>query len=78
MYIASTDRWYLERVIWLIAGSIILISTVLAVLVNTYWLILTAAAGINLIIFSFSGFCIMANILVKAGFKPQIVERISN
>jgi len=71
MYTAPTDRWYLERVIWLVAGSIILISTTLAVLVNSYWIILTMAAGINLIIFSFTGFCIMANILVKAGIKPQ-------
>lgn len=72
MYIASTERWYLERVIWLIAGTIITVSTVLAVFVNSYWLILTLAAGINLIIFSLTGFCIMANILVKTGIKPQI------
>ncbi len=72
MYTAPTDRWYLERVIWLIAGSIILISTTLAVFVNSYWIILTLAAGINLIIFSFTGFCIMANILVKAGIKTRI------
>ncbi len=71
MYIAKTDRWYLERVIWLMAGVIILISSVLAVLVNPYWLILTIAAGINLVIFAFTGFCFMANILVKTGFKPR-------
>jgi len=70
MFIAKTDRWYLERVIWLVAGSVVLTGSLLAVFVNPYWILLTLFAGINLVIFSLTGFCIMANILVKAGVKP--------
>jgi len=72
MYLAKTDKWYLERVIWLIAGIFILLSLTLAYLFSLYWLILTALVGINLIIFAFTGFCIMANLLVKLGFKSGI------
>ncbi len=75
MFIAKKSSWYLERVIWLVAGSIVLIGTILSVMVNKLFIILPILAGINLIIFSLSGFCLMANILVKIGFKPCCNER---
>lgn len=71
MYIAKTDNWYLERVLHLIAGIIILLSLGLAYFFSKYWLILTAFVGLNLIIFSMTGFCLMANILVKFGIKSN-------
>jgi uncharacterized membrane protein YwaF len=72
MYVAKTDSWYLERIIWLIAGIFALASAVLAVLHSSYWLILTGLVGINLIVFSLTGFCLMANILYKLGAKPRL------
>jgi len=72
MYMAKTDGWYLERIIWLIAGTFSLGSAVLAWLHSPLWLILTALVGINLIIFGLTGFCLMANILYKIGFKPRL------
>jgi hypothetical protein len=69
VYIASTDRWYLERIIWLVAGVFTLGGTLLAWLHSPYWLILTALVGINLIIFALTGFCIMANILYRLGAR---------
>jgi len=72
MYMAPTDNWYLERIIFLIAGLFILISLVLGLLWSPYWFILTFLVGINLIIFALTGFCIMANILYKFGVKPKI------
>ncbi|HBG49656.1 MAG TPA: DUF2892 domain-containing protein [Cyanobacteria bacterium UBA9971] len=74
MYLAKTDNWYLERVVWLIAGIFTILSAALAYFVSPYWLILTAFVGINLIIFAFTGFCIMANLLVKLGFKSRIKD----
>jgi hypothetical protein len=74
MYFAKTDKWYLERVIWLIAGIMILLSLALAYFVSPYWLILTALIGINLILFAITGFCIMANLLVKLGIKSNSKE----
>jgi len=72
MYIAKKDNWYLERVIWLVAGFMTLLSVALSYFFTPLWLILTVFIGINLIIFSLTGFCIMANILVKLGFKSAI------
>ena len=70
MYFANTKEWYLERVIWLVAGVMALLSAGLAAFHSPYWLILTALVGVNLIVFSLTGFCIMANILVLLGAKP--------
>ncbi len=72
MYLAKTDSWYLERIVWLIAGSFTLASAILAWLHSPYWLILTALVGINLLIFAFTGFCLMANIVFKLGAKPRL------
>lgn len=72
MYIAKTDKWYMERIIWLIAGVFTLSGTVLALLHSKYWLILTGLVGVNLIIFAATGFCLMANILYKLGAEPVV------
>lgn len=72
MYIAKTDSWYLERIIWLIAGIFTLGSALLAWLHSPYWLILTGLVGVNLIVFALSGFCLMANIIYKLGARPRL------
>jgi hypothetical protein len=71
MYIAKTDKLYLERVIFFIAGIFILVSLTLAYFVSKYWLILAGLVGLNLIVFSLTGFCLMANILIKFGLKSN-------
>ncbi len=75
MYIAQTDCWYLERIIWLIAGIFALGSALLAWLHSPYWLILTGMVGINLIIYAISGFCIMANIVYRLGARPRLQRK---
>lgn len=70
MYIAETQNWYLERIIWLIAGVFALASAILAAFHSPYWLILTGLVGVNLVVFALTGFCIMANFLVLLGAKP--------
>jgi len=72
MYIARTDSWYMERIIWLIAGVFAVSSAVLAWVHSPYWLILTGLVGINLIVFALTGFCIMANILYRLGARSGI------
>ena len=74
MYLAKTDGWYLERIIWLVAGVFALSSAILAWVHSLYWLILTALVGVNLIIFGLTGFCVMANILYKLGARPRLQE----
>ncbi len=73
MYRAPTDHWYLERIIWLIAGTVVLGGICLGLLVNKYWFILPMLAGFNMIIFAFTGFCPMAVILNKfLKIEPRI------
>ena len=72
MYIAKTDSWYLERIIWMIAGFIALGSAVMATVHSPYWLILTGFMGANLLIFGSTGFCLMANILYMLGATPYL------
>jgi hypothetical protein len=72
MYIANTESWYLERAVFLVAGIFTLSSALLAWLHSPYWLVFTAFIGFNLIIFSVTGFCLMANILYKLGLKPHL------
>jgi hypothetical protein len=58
-----------ENGVRLMAGSMILISVLLVVLVSQWWLLLTVFVGINLIQSVFTGFCPAANILRKLGLQ---------
>jgi hypothetical protein len=72
MYKLETENWYLERVIFLMAGILTLAGTALAWLYSIYWLILTALVGLNLLVFALTGFCPSAIMLCKMGVKPRI------
>ena len=70
MWKARTDKWYLERFIWLIAGTVVTGGITLGLTVTPYWFILPLLAGCNMIIFSLTGFCPMAILLHKLGIRP--------
>jgi hypothetical protein len=72
IYIVPTNRWYIERTVWLIAGIVLLISTALAVFAHPFWVlgvIVTALASITV---SLTGFCVVGNILYRLGFTPML------
>jgi len=69
MWKAKTDRWYLERMVWLIAGTVVTGGITLGLLIHPYWFILPLLAGGNMIIFAFTGFCPMAILLHSLGVK---------
>ncbi|GAB7087361.1 DUF2892 domain-containing protein [Marinifilum fragile] len=54
-----------ERIIRAIAGTLVLVSILLAVYVNIYWLLLTAFVGLNLLQSSITKWCLMDDILRK-------------
>ena len=56
-----------ERVIFLVAGTLILTGLALGVLVSQTWLLLSAFVGVNMLQASITGFCPLAKILRKAG-----------
>lgn len=58
-----------ERIIRAVAGTLILISLLLAIYVNINWLFLTAFVGFNLLQSSFTKFCPLEYFLKKAGVK---------
>jgi len=72
IYFMQTDRWYLERYIYLFVGVNLSISSMLARFVSPYWLLFTGFVGSATIVFSFTGFCIMANLLYRLGAEPRL------
>ena len=59
----------IDRMVMRVAGSFILISLALAHWHSPYWLWFTAFVGANLLQATFTGFCPLAMILKKLGFK---------
>ena len=45
VYIVPTNRWYIERTVWLIAGVVLLASTGMALLLNPLWILGVIATG---------------------------------
>ena len=72
VYIVPTNKWYIERTVWLVAGFVLLTSTALAAFVNPLWVVFVIATGICSITVAFTGFCIVGNVLVRLGFKPML------
>ncbi len=58
-----------NRIVRAVAGSFVLISLILAVFVNINFLWFTAFVGANLLQSSFSKWCLLEDILDKAGVK---------
>lgn len=72
IYIVPTDRWYIERTVWLVAGIVLLTGTTLAVLVEPLAVTLVMATGLASIAVSLTGFCLVGNILFRLGFTPRL------
>jgi hypothetical protein len=60
----------MERYIRLIAGTFVMASTALAYFVSPYWLLFTAFVGLNLFQSALTRWCLMEDILAKAGIPP--------
>ncbi len=73
-YIVPTDRWYIERTVWLIAGGVLLGSTALALWVHPLWVLAVVATGLASIAVALTGFCIVGNVLARIGFKPRLAR----
>ena len=54
-----------------IAGALILLSVALGYWVSPYYLLFTAFVGLNLLQSSFSRWCLMENMLEKAGVAKR-------
>ncbi len=74
IYIVPTNRWYVERTVWLIAGVVLLISTALAWLVHPLLVLGVVVTALVSIGVSLTGFCPVGNVLVRLGVRPALAR----
>ena len=73
-YIVPTDRWYIERTVWLIAGIVLLVATAAAVLVHPLAVLAVMATAAASIAVALTGYCIVGNVLARLGFTPALAR----
>ena len=69
----STSRrgWPLERVLFALAGSVTLLSALLAAIVSPWFLLLTAFVGVNQLLYVAAGACPASLLLTRLfGLRP--------
>jgi cytochrome b subunit of formate dehydrogenase len=72
LYFMQTDRWYLERRIYLAVGINISVASVLSLVHSPWWLLFTGFVGTAMVWFAATGYCIMANGLYWLGAEPRL------
>lgn len=65
----------LDRAVLALAGTMTLLSALLASLVSPWWLLLTAFVGLNLLQSSVTGFCPAATVFRRAGLSSGCAFR---
>lgn len=60
----------IERIVFAVAGTFVLVSVLLGMYVNPLFLWFTVFVGANLLQSAFTGFCPLALILKKLGKQP--------
>ena len=70
VYIVKTHVWYVERLVWLVAGTDVVVSSILTAYVNPNWAFSILFVGMCSHMVAFTGFCIVGNILVLLGAQP--------
>ena len=72
VYIVPTNRWYIERAVWLVAGVFLLTGTTLALLVHPYWVGLVIITGLASISTGLTGFCAVGTIFKRLGLSGNL------
>jgi hypothetical protein len=65
----------LDRAVLSLAGTMVLLSALLAALVSPWWLLLTAFVGLNLLQSSITGFCPAADVFRRLGVSSGCAFR---
>lgn len=77
LYFMQTDKWYLERRIYLAVGINITVASVLSLVHSPWWLTFTGFVGAAMVWFAATGYCIMANGLYWLGAEPRLAPEKS-
>lgn len=72
LYFMQTDRWYLERRIYLAVGFNISLASVLTMVHSIWWTSFIVFVGAAMVWFAATGYCIMANMLYWLGAEPRL------
>jgi hypothetical protein len=72
LYFMQTDRWYLERRIYLVVGFNISVASILALAHSAWWTSFIVFVGGAMVWFAATGYCIMANMLYVLGAEPRL------
>jgi len=75
VFLVKTDWWYIERLLWLIAGTDVLVSSVLSVVHNPNWAFSILFVGVCSITVATTGFCIVGNVLYFLGVRPLVPDK---
>ncbi len=65
---SRSRRWTQHQWIRLVAGGMVLLGLLLS-LINSYWLLLTAFVGFNLVQSAFTNWCPLIGLLNRLGVK---------
>lgn len=68
---SSSKKWPLERVLFMLAGTMTLLSALLSAFVSPWFLILTAFVGLNQWMYVSFRACPASVVLRKFGVQPQ-------
>ena len=72
LYFMQTDRWYLERRIYVAVGINITVASLLMLYHSAWWSAFTIFVGGAMVWFAATGFCVMANGLYWLGAEPRL------
>lgn len=72
LYFMQTDRWYLERRIYVAVGFNISTASLLMLTYSAWWSAFTIFVGGAMVWFAATGFCVMANALYFLGAEPRL------
>jgi len=72
LYFMQTDRWYLERRIYLAVGINISVASILVLTVSPWFMLFTGFVGGAMVWFAATGFCVMANGFYWIGAEPRL------
>jgi hypothetical protein len=70
VFLVKTNWWYIERLVWLIAGTTVVASSVLAAAHHPNWVFLVLFTALCSICVALTGFCIVGNVLYWCGVQP--------
>ena len=70
-----SERWPLERVLFAIAGTVVLIGALLSALVSPWFLLLIAFVGLNQWLYVLAGDCPMSLLLTRVFRLRKLVTR---